>query len=406
MTISNSEYSIQLVASFDVTTTVSVYELTNAGNPSNIYFAFDDIPNNGICRVNSALMLPSEPVFSTMANVRMQKFLVQCNDISDMLQLYIHYGLFRCGGVDVTAAELLASSDDNYMYQFYAYAVDLPELIRNNGQLNAMYTIVQQLSFDIANYTDAKRVSLTAMHSNDMYPKLRSYLAVDGNYLTIECKDTDGYDAAKHISRALGVAEETVTAGCYVRYTCIDENQQLLFDKRHKVANEDENASAILTYLPLLDEAAVGLKIAIDYYVYVYTLGITLTFSNAMILSDEQLAPLIRYTPESVAYGYEVFFRITNVFGSPIPRAKVYIDNIELVTPESGIVVTHLHKGLYTCRIQALNFVDYVDTIHVKANKANVANVIMDRVSTDTIMTMISKVTVFNKESKLKNKLP
>lgn len=341
-------------------------------------------------------------MISTAVAIRIDKYTIRCKELDGTMQVYAHYGLIRSGGIDVTPSDCIASTDPAFTYQFDLYSINVPDMLSSNAGVGGILDATQQLSFDIAGYIDGRRQYLTTLQTQSAYPKLNTYMSVSDNELSIECKDTEGYSAGEHIARALGVALETISSDCDIRYTVLDENFQIIKDIRANVRNADEQADTIKTYLPMLDKNATAMRISIEYHVNVYTLGITLTFGNAMVLADEQLAELIRNDVEEIGDGYECVFDVRNIFRHGIPNADISIDGMKLTTNIDGLAWTRLLRGSYSYFIKALNFADVQSSLAILPT-ANYENVIMQRVPTSTIIVDQTAVTVLNKESRLYN---
>jgi len=286
-------FDIKLLSTHTKRTTVRVYEIEQPSAPSIIYFAIDDIANVDKCKAVRSDLVLGDPVLQATVDVPIQHLVFRTNYIEDVARIYAHYGLFRAGGCDFTAADCRASSDTAWMLQYEFDIIDLPELLADNADVFANYKLLQQLSYEIAEYdTDNRRTSLASKASTTAYDRLTVRLVLNKNLLTIACQDTAGRSAATHISSLTGIAEETIQCAAEIRMQALTSTGIELSTYNVLVAHADYSDSAIEACLPAVPSGTAIVAINVKYIIEVNTTGDVITVSSKLMLTDQQIANL------------------------------------------------------------------------------------------------------------------
>jgi hypothetical protein len=252
------------------------------------------IPEVGYCGImlNDLDLASLTSVLTVSGNIRVNKFKVFANNLTDAYKIYAHYGNIRAGGLAFTSFDTVASSNPDYIFETSFYAIDAQALFKQFNSLSTRYDLTQQISFDIATYVSERRTDITVNRNNNLYPKLNTVLSLVANDLQIQCIDTTGVAASEHIANALGIAEATMTSTVKLTLSGIDNSGSEIYQKSAIIANLDYTDEKLAYTLPSIPDTVVALQVYAYYIVSIETLSETMTFTNTMVLTDEQIAQL------------------------------------------------------------------------------------------------------------------
>jgi hypothetical protein len=239
-------------------------------------------------------LLPESIQNGTYANaytglIPMQRYTVFCNSVYDIKIINAKYGNLYAGGIEFVLADIVASSNDDYAYEVPMYVYDLPVLFQYT---NLGYKITQNLSFDIADYTDSRRIFFTTIQTDNQFGKLSLIPVLVGNELQISCKDTKGQSAGVHIANDIGLSNTTLQCTALIAITGINADGETIYRHVFNIANEDYSDNPITCYLPNLNKNIVACEIAITYNIAMYTLSNNITLYTRLILTDQQISKL------------------------------------------------------------------------------------------------------------------
>lgn len=365
---------IQYIGSFNRTGTLMVYELSNPGLPWTIYMSLStdiepELPITPPCKVSlqtseefqASLPAPSQQIYGTFG---VNKYRVLANSVAEVTNIYAHYGLIRAGGIIFSVTDMIAASDDNYLYEIEFYALDIPRAFAVFESQLSMYNLVQQLSFDVGSYEQGRRTALNVIRNTNLYPKLLTSLMLDVNDLSIICKDTSGVGAAKHIAMTMGIAEESISVTCNVQLIGLDYEGATKLNYSIIAANPDYGDETMHVILPMVNSDVIAAQVNIEYLLELQTIGEIIRINNTLVLTDEQLAQLRPLNIKDVLNGYEVGFHCYNDNNEPLENVVIKINGETLVTNELGVTIIKLKPGSYVYTAQIDD--DYrVDTILV-----------------------------------------
>jgi hypothetical protein len=348
---------IEYLGNFQRYGLLSVYELQNAGLPSNIYMSLQtesdvSVPITPLCTVNQmsnedfAAALP-EPTLQVYKSFTINKYRVYTDKTIDDAIIYAHYGLIRAGGVQFTLVDMVASDKSDYLYMLDFYAIDIPNAFIVAKDVLQPYSLVQPLSFDMANYVNGHRESLEVTKNTNAYAKLLTKMSLVGNDLTIACQDAAGVSAATHIARVLNIAEESVVITCKVQVIGIDNAGNKVFNYEIIAANGDYGDSPMHVILPGLPDKAVAAQVSIDYIASLQTIGETLHLYDKMILTDEQVVMLHPLSAIDVSNGFATLFRLFDGDGAPLANAVLNINGVNYTSDINGLISLNLMPGSY-----------------------------------------------------------
>lgn len=286
--------SIQYVSTRTELKLVKVYEVEQPGLPSLIFVHADDMPIVGKCNAIRKQVQLSEPVLTMQLQVPIMTYRLRCNELDEAYRIFAHYGLFCAASLDFDATNALPSTDTNFMHEMTFDVIDLQALFDAYPVTFNRYQLLQQLSFDIAEYDqDGRRLDIQSINSTTSYAKLTTRLSLRLNQLTILAVDTQGRSITKYLSDTSGIAEESMQCYCRVKLESKDGAGGVL--DRYEITASTPNAddSPLVVVLPNL---ALGAKVATVYTKYIVdinTTGDTVELENKIILTDEQLAGLM-----------------------------------------------------------------------------------------------------------------
>lgn len=333
---------------------LSVYELDNPGSPSTIYVTFkDDEHTLGItplCKVTSQSNADFEasmpaPSLEVTGEFKFCKYAVFANNpVPDNVIINAHNGLIRCGGTQFTVADLLASSNDKFTYETTFNIIDMQYACTANAQLSKAYNLTEQLSFDIAGYTNGRRTSLDAVHTVDAYPKLAVGLSLTGNDLLISCTDTVGVGAAKHIAMSLGIAEENISVTSKITLRGIDKTGQLASLYSIIAANPDYSDEPMHVILPKQPMTVIAVDVTVDYALELHTIGEIVTLRGKLALTDEQIGSLRPLSALDIATGVLIGFTVLSG-NSPVQNAMITVGELIATTNNIGMAELTLQPG-------------------------------------------------------------
>lgn len=359
---------IKQLGSFEQSGTLLVYELSNPGLPSTIYFRLltdgIDMPANALSKVQwysdeqFQSMLPAAKL-ELAGLFRVNKYALFSNDIADLTNVYAHYGMLRSGGRSFATIDAIAASDTAFKYEVDFYSLDLQDIFRQYKKQLSNYNLVMQQSFDIAEYAQSgRRLSLQTIYDSNAYSKLCIVSSLQSNVLTVECKDNKGINAAKHIAETLGIAEESIAATCKVSLTCLDVNNLITQQYQIIIARPDYSTDALQLTLPPALQSTVAAKIDIEYVLQLQNIGETISLTDAIVLTDYQVALLHPLTIDNVVNGalVQLVFLADNI---GVAGVKVRIDDIDYTTDSLGIVKTTLSIGEHSIAYQYNDKIDY-----------------------------------------------
>lgn len=288
------EFAIIKTGQSSTTTQVAVHELEQIGQPSIVYLRVAELPDADKCKaVKADLVLPAA-TFTEQMVVVFDHYVLRTSNLDEAYRLYAHYGLFRAASFDFDAADTIASSDTNYLYELSFKVINVQRLINDNARYFAGYYVQQQISFDIGEYdSNNRRLDLVSYHSSNEYDKLSTRLRLDKNVLSVQCLDTNGRSASQHLAEQANVAEETIQCSCIVRLKAIDVTGATLTSYSLLAANEDYSDNILQVALPSVNNKTAAAEISISYIIEIMTTGEVITMSNRIILTDEQIANLM-----------------------------------------------------------------------------------------------------------------
>lgn len=363
---------IQYIGSFNRTGTLMVYELSNPGLPWTIYMSLStdiepELPITPPCKVSlqtseefqASLPAPSQQIYGTFG---VNKYRVLANSVAEVTNIYAHYGLIRAGGIVFSVTDMVAASDDNYLYEVEFYALDIPRAFAVFESQLSMYNLVQQLSFDVGSYEQGRRTALNVIRTTNLYPKLLTSLMLDVNDLSIICKDTSGVGAAKHIAMTMGIAEESISVTCNVQLIGLDHEGATKLNYSIIAANPDYGDETMHVILPMVNSDIIAAQVNIEYLLELQTIGEIIRINNTLVLTDEQLAQLRPLNIKDVLDGYEVGFHCYNDNNEPLENVVIKINGETLVTNELGVAIIKLKPGsyVYTAEINNERRVDSI----------------------------------------------
>jgi hypothetical protein len=321
-----------------------------------------EIVVNQMCKVNLmsnaefAATLP-EPVLQLQGTFILNKYIAYANDLADVTNIVAHYGTIRTGGLQFALTDALASANDSYTYQVEFYAIDAPTLFQVFEQQLNRYRLVQQLSFDIGSYVEGRRIALDVIRYTSLYPKLLVAGDLTGNDLLITCKDTNGVGACKHISQALGIAEESISAACKVSMIGLDRYGQKQMAYTIIASNENYDDTPMHVILPTVSNDVVAVKVDLDYILTLQTIGETLHLTYSLVLTDEQVGTLHPLNADEIAGGVLTTFVVLSSQNEPIEGVTITISDgnknlMEGITQENGTLAFKLNPGSYIVYVE------------------------------------------------------
>lgn len=218
------------------------------------------------------------------------KYRFFCNSILDLNIVSAHYGQYYCGGIEFDLQNAIASSDTDYAYQIDFSVIDL-QLLQRYAKFDVIQ-ISQNLMFDIATYSEDRRIDYSTVFTDSLYSKLGIRLSIEGSELRIECKDSAGNSVSDYVQNTLNISNTTMTCLATVRLTANNENGEAIQEYGVNIANINYDDAPIMAYLPQVSDDAVIVVVNVIYTVTLYTTSESITLSNTLILTDQQIAAL------------------------------------------------------------------------------------------------------------------
>ena len=354
--------TIQYIGSFEQAGTLLVHELANAALPWTIYLSLKDdalftLPDTSLGGValqsnaDFAMTLP-EPVLQFTGVFKVNKYRLYANSLTDVTNVYAHYGLLRAGGIQFSIADTIASEHSDYLMQIDFYALDLPVICQVYKQHLSNYPLVQQLSFDIAGYVNGRRQNKEVIRYTNLYPKLLVNAKLSGNDLLITCKDTNGLSAARHIAESLGIAEETVSATAEITMIGLDIAGQVSQKYQLLAAHANYSDDPLHVVLPKLQPNIVAVQVSVDYLLNLQTIGETIRLNNSIVLTDTEVSNLHPINASELANGIRIGIVALTTNNEPIMGARITIDGKTYMTNEQGLAELLLQPGVYIYQVQ------------------------------------------------------
>lgn len=396
ISLQTNPISMQHIGTFDRTGVLSVYELSNPGLPSTIYFSLESggapvIPNNALGKIT---LLSDEAFEATLGDAKVKiagtfkvnKYSLFANDLTEVTNIYAHYGLLRAGGICISIADVLASSNDKFLYEVQFYVLDLPTTFQVFKSQLANYSLVQQLSFDIASYESGKRSKVEVIRNTNLYPKVLVSTALTGNDLLIICKDTNGVGGAEHIANSIGIAEESISVTCKVSVVGLDSSGQTSLAYEIIAANPDYSDEPMHVILPMLPKNVIACRVSIDYMLDLQTIGEVVHLTDAIVLTDQQVSLLRPLNAIEISGGATVAFYAVSRENEGIEGVNIVVDDKSVTTQSNGIAEVKLMPGSYTVQI---TYTDFVKVIPIVVTGPQVVNLLLDVVLIDMQVAVI-----------------